>query len=303
MARIRTVKPAFFRHERLQELETTHANLRPMLVFQGLWTQADREGRFVWSPRQLKLDILPFVEFEMAYTLELLQSSGFIKRYEVGGRSYGYIPTWREHQKPHHQEAPSRIPSPPDVNPKRVGDSLRQIEQSQTTIQGASANVLSVKEIREAPKVVGESLSGFDREGGIGRENRKGKGPKSPADARDVEPTPEDLPALALARGLIEYLNIPFNNSLQTQVADCITAKARAAGMSLAEAHDYIRGKALKADPRPEKWLFWFRDARYDHELMKKSSPPAWDGRLKPVKLPQEAGGAAVQSGGVSENY
>lgn len=251
------MKPAFFRHERLQELETKYATLRPMLVFQGLWTQADREGRFVWQPRQLKLDILPFVDFDMAEGLELLRANGFIERYEVSGRSYGYIPTWHEHQKPHHQEAPSRIPTISEATPKAI-------RESPTAREGSAANSLSSNGIGESPKGVRESPNGFDREGGMGRENRNGKGngANAPLVAGGLEPTPEDLPPLTLARGLIETLNIPFSGSLVGQVAECIKAKARESGVSFAEAHDYIRGKALKA--KPAKWIFWFRDAQYD---------------------------------------
>ena len=57
MARIRTIKPEFFRHEALFEAEH-RAGLPLRLAFAGLWTAADREGRFKWRPRQLKLDVL-----------------------------------------------------------------------------------------------------------------------------------------------------------------------------------------------------------------------------------------------------
>lgn len=112
MARIRTVKPGFFRHEGLQELEKSHQGLRPMLVFAGLFTQSDREGRFEWKPKQIKLDILPFVDFEIEETLTLLAEHGFINRYEVGRKSYGLIPTFKEHQCPNVREPASRIPAP-----------------------------------------------------------------------------------------------------------------------------------------------------------------------------------------------
>lgn len=115
MGRIRTVKPELLRHEKLQELEQKHAEARPMLVFIGLFTQCDRMGRFEWKPRHLKLDILPFVDFKMENTLDLLERSGFIKRYVVEGKTYGHIPTWSLHQRITGQEAtaPPRYPEPP----------------------------------------------------------------------------------------------------------------------------------------------------------------------------------------------
>jgi hypothetical protein len=47
-------------------------------------------------------------------------------------------------------------------------------------------------------------------------------------------------------------------------VAECIKAKARESGVSYADAHDFIRDRALRVTPKPAKWLFWFRDAQYN---------------------------------------
>jgi hypothetical protein len=113
MGRIRTVKPKFFRHEDLQRLEESHSDLKPMLVFAGLFTIADREGRFEWRPKQIKLDILPFLAFRMEDALNALAGAGFITRYEVDGKEFGCIPSWHEHQKPNAREASSTIPDPP----------------------------------------------------------------------------------------------------------------------------------------------------------------------------------------------
>ena len=78
MARIRTIKPEFFRHELLQDLAAEHG-AEIMLVFAGLWGHCDSEGRFEWRPRQLKLDILPFLDFSMAEILDLLETAGLVK--------------------------------------------------------------------------------------------------------------------------------------------------------------------------------------------------------------------------------
>lgn len=99
MARIRTIKPEYFRHEGLQALEADHPGAYPMLVFAGLWTVCDRTGRFPWRPRILKLDILPFLDFEMGSTLGLLEGAGFIQRYEADGETFGLIPGFERHQR------------------------------------------------------------------------------------------------------------------------------------------------------------------------------------------------------------
>lgn len=70
-----------------------------MLVFSGLWGHCDKNGTFLWKPNQLKLDILPFLPFQMADTLELLVRRGLLMRFTVDGRDYGNIPTFPEHQR------------------------------------------------------------------------------------------------------------------------------------------------------------------------------------------------------------
>jgi len=99
MARIRTVKPDFFRHEKLQDLEVKHPGKYIMLVFEGLWTLCDSKGKFIFNPRMIKLDVLPFIPFSMEETLGVLEVEGFIEKYEVDGELYGRIPTFNEHQR------------------------------------------------------------------------------------------------------------------------------------------------------------------------------------------------------------
>ena len=114
MARIRTIKPEFFRHEGLQDLASEHG-AHVMLVFAGLWGHCDKAGRFEWRPRQLKLDILPFLNFDMAETLEILEAGGMVKRYEAGGKMYGVIDSFPEHQRLSGKESqePEKYPAPP----------------------------------------------------------------------------------------------------------------------------------------------------------------------------------------------
>lgn len=114
MARIRTIKPQTFRHEGLQDLERAHPGAYTMLVFVGLWGHCDKGGKFEWKPRQLKLDILPFLEFDMAATLGLLRDAGQIEQYTVGSKEYGRIKSFPEHQRIGGKEAQEddRFPNP-----------------------------------------------------------------------------------------------------------------------------------------------------------------------------------------------
>lgn len=98
MSRIRNVKPEFYSHEELQDMETEHPELHPMLVFSGLWTQCEWSGVFSWSVRKLKISILPFLEFDMGKSLEYLAEHGFIKKFSRNGKDYGYVYNFTRYQ-------------------------------------------------------------------------------------------------------------------------------------------------------------------------------------------------------------
>jgi hypothetical protein len=172
VARIRSVKPVFFRHKKLQQLETEYVELRPMLTFEGLWTIADREGRFIWDPDTLKLDILPFVPFSIGLALNLLYEHGFIFRYEVKGKVYGVIPTFIEHQRPNNKEQKSLLPEPP-------ADQLQEfVTSSLCLFQGEGKGTYIGK--------------------GKGTENGKGNAPLPEPPTAPVDPEPlSDAPSTA----------------------------------------------------------------------------------------------------------
>jgi hypothetical protein len=115
MARIRSIKPDFFRHEGLYEAEK-ETGFPIRVAFAGLWTSADREGRFRWSPRALKLDCLPYDELDFSRVLDALVTRGFIVKYRVDDTDYGCIPTFTDHQVINNREAASNLPQPNENN-------------------------------------------------------------------------------------------------------------------------------------------------------------------------------------------
>ena len=128
MSRIRSVKPDFFRHEGLQALEAVHPGYHCMLVFEGLWVICDRAGRFEWKPKIIKLDVLPFLDFDMAETMRILSEAGFIHRYEVQCKVYGCIPSWEAHQTFESlKNEKVRFPDPSEVFPDKSGNAPGQV--------------------------------------------------------------------------------------------------------------------------------------------------------------------------------
>lgn len=124
MARIRTIKPEFFRHEGLQDLEAENPGKYPMMVFAGLFTQCDKNGVFPFKPRTLKLDIFPFLDFDMMETLQLLIDAGQLEVFDFEGETFGYIRTFQEHQRITGKEAetPSKHPEPPETKQGNNGE-------------------------------------------------------------------------------------------------------------------------------------------------------------------------------------
>lgn len=105
MARARNIKPGFFTNEDLVELD-----FATRLLFIGLWTHADKEGRFEDRPKKIKIALFPADNVDVDAMLQSLHGMGFVTRYEVNGQKYVQITNWAKHQNPHHTEKPSEIP-------------------------------------------------------------------------------------------------------------------------------------------------------------------------------------------------
>lgn len=111
MGRIRTVKPEFFLHDDLYRLEL-ETGLPVRIAYVGLWTQADREGRFKWKPLPLKAAILPYDNVDFEALLCALAEWGFVECYTDEHKLYGRIPSFHDHQSVNQREAESKLPDP-----------------------------------------------------------------------------------------------------------------------------------------------------------------------------------------------
>lgn len=107
MARARNIKPGFFNNEDLVELD-----FATRLLFAGLWTVADREGRLQDRPKKIKIDVFPADNLDIDVMLQALHDAKFIHRYTVDGAKFIQISSWSKHQNPHHTEKASEIPGP-----------------------------------------------------------------------------------------------------------------------------------------------------------------------------------------------
>jgi len=110
MARSRNIKPGFFSNEHLAEVD-----FATRLLFIGMWTEADREGRLEDRPRRLKMALFPADNVDIEKMLADLDHLGFITRYTVGSFKAIQIVNWSKHQNPHVKEAKSIIPEMPGL--------------------------------------------------------------------------------------------------------------------------------------------------------------------------------------------
>lgn len=106
MARSRNIKPGFFYNDRLVEM-----SFEFRLLFIGLWTLADREGRLEDRPKKIKMEVFPADVVDVDAGLNALSEGGFVSRYEVDGKKCIQILAWAKHQNPHPREAASVLPS------------------------------------------------------------------------------------------------------------------------------------------------------------------------------------------------
>ena len=107
MARSRNIKPGFFTSDVLGELPAL-----TRLLYAGIWTLSDREGRLEDRPKKIRAEVLPYDVCDPEEMLQSLAKFGFIQRYEVEGVRVIQVLAWHKHQKPHIKEAASVLPMP-----------------------------------------------------------------------------------------------------------------------------------------------------------------------------------------------
>ncbi|CAG68985.1 hypothetical protein [Acinetobacter baylyi] len=105
MARSRNIKPSFFMNEDIVEL-----SCEARLLFIGLWTLADREGRLENRPKKIKMSLFPADDINVSEQLSNISKYGFIELYNIDGIDIIQIVNFVKHQTPHGLEKDSELP-------------------------------------------------------------------------------------------------------------------------------------------------------------------------------------------------
>jgi hypothetical protein len=255
--RIRTIKPEFFKHEGLFDLERK-TELPIRIAFSGLWTCCDREGRFEWRPRWLKSEILPYDEVDFSRVLDALVTRGFLVKYAIGSEIYGCIPSWKKHQVINNKELPSVIPAPTE--------SLQIQEPDARLTRGTP--VIDTSQARES-RVTDTCTTTLFIPQAEGERNGKGTEgeaatPHAPSEDRAVGGhPPSDLHPLQYASRLLQELGMPETKGNSTIVGASIAALIRE-GRNSAAAYEFLLARAKDArDEGVELDKFWFEDAKW----------------------------------------
>lgn len=172
MARARNIKPSFFTNEDLVELP-----FEDRLLFIGLWTLADREGRLEDRPKRIKMAVFPADSVDVDASLDRLAKSGFIARYEARGIACIQVLNFAKHQNPHVREAASELPS--------IGENDVSTVPAQCQHSASHADSLNPYSLNhESGEQASESLN-------------RSSAPQAPTALAFVEPSPEVEPAEA----------------------------------------------------------------------------------------------------------
>lgn len=232
MARSRNIKPGFFTNDELAECSPL-----ARLLFAGLWTIADKEGRLDDRPKKIKALVLPFDNVDCDDCLKQLHDRHFITRYSVEGNGYIQISNWKKHQNPHCKEAPSEIPEqcqtehePEQAPVKHSADMVTE-----------SANEHQVTEIKGAPEKHSTSTVQEPVENNL-----------NPADSLNLIPDSLNL--------------IPYN----TQAADATCAEESQATVHAMSGRYAFEGNIVRLNHKDyEAWKLLYPNIDLNYELQK----------------------------------
>ena len=203
MARSRNIKPGLFDNEILGEADPIYT-----VLFAGLWTLADKDGRLEDRPARIKKNILGYRNVDPCLLLAWLNDESFIKRYSVNGEKYIQILKWGKHQNPHHKEVKSIIPEFVIGSDAEKSECNQQDSHEQAK-HDPSMNHAQVKESASSP-LIPDSLNLIPDSLNLipsGTTSVDSSPPKKQV-KRFVKPTPQEL---------IEYFNSKGSNQDESE--------------------------------------------------------------------------------------
>jgi hypothetical protein len=233
VARIRTIKPEFWRHPVIGRLPDDQQLLALALI-----TMADDEGYFRAEAELIRGDVQPFREdlAKLSRGIAKLSEIGWIQIHDHAEQGrIGKITKWVEHQKVDHPK-PSKL-------------------------KGYFVREVLAKDSRS-------SREDFALEQGTGN-REQGRGSESEAPPKPATETPTDIHPLGYASKIIEELGLTPSRNNNIIVADCLKAViAKGEAATLAEAYEFLLAQA-KIDQAEGVTIdkFYFEDTKWRKRL------------------------------------
>jgi hypothetical protein len=161
MARIRSVKPETWTDEKFVELSPL-----ARLLFIGLWNFADDDGRMVYSPKRIKMQVLPNDDADAAELVGEIRRAAMVDVYVVDGVEYLQICNFAKHQKIDKRRASSLPPPPNCADSRRIAPTFsggldQGVDQgvegkgSAASAREVGETVLAIMAVADDPRWVG----------------------------------------------------------------------------------------------------------------------------------------------------
>ena len=240
MPRIRTIKPEFWSSPGV-------ARMTPLarLTFIGMWNWADDAGRGTYNPRELMGFIFPHDEemtvAEFRALCAEIRAHVAVDFFEVAGRHYFEISSWKKHQSKHAKFDSSKYPAPDEghyiepVNMQVIGEVAEIRRNSATSIRNSDTSARK--------KNLGTGEQGNR---GTGEGVKETSNPTGGHDPNTESPQPQNLDELAAAHAARtrcpKHQHIPAGEWVEEDCREC--QKLRQGAEAEAEAE---REAALKA--------------------------------------------------------
>ena len=258
MARIRTIKPEFWRHPVLGRLPDDQ-----QLLALALLSMSDDEGFFRAQPELIRGDVQPFREdlATISRGLAKLSEIGWIEVVDHPEQgSIGRVKKWADHQKVDHPKA-SKLRR--YFTCEQVANSSRSSRDSFALEQGSG-----------------------NRDQGRGNGNSASTAPAAQeAVTSQPDTAPPDLPPLQFASRLLQEIGLPETRGNNTVVAATITALARE--MSVPAAYELLLARAKEVQAEDvELNRFWFEDGGWKATAGGKGKTRPTDAHFLSTELP-----------------
>jgi hypothetical protein len=264
MARARTIRPTFFTHDSLAQM-----NPLARLLFAGLWCEADRMGRLEDRPVQLKIRYLPLDLHEVPPLLDLLEHAKLIVRYVIDERRLIWIPGFveQQHGHIHPNEARSELPPHPLDSNEESGPRPKRT-RSANPRGSPRSSTRSTKVIISRAGSSGSSGSSLVDDAGEQPTARKPSGQQQ-VFAELQESRTEKLLELGLDPEPDKEFSPAFINTTLNKIRD------RAGGdpVAVVDVHDRYLAESWPADKKPPYTFQVFASEKVWGKLLEQMQP------------------------------